>query len=100
MAEEDYARCRFSVSCQTVDAGVLHCLRGLAQHAEGSPIPKNISWGGTCETAWRAAGNVMTVRFTNADYRSFFIAEAGRLLPAVSWRVVATSDIDPDTRRR
>jgi hypothetical protein len=100
VADEDYEKCRFSISCKTDDAGVLHCLRGLAQHAEGSTIPKNISWGGTGEAAWRKSGNVITLRFTSDDYRSFFVEEAERLLPAGSWQVVATSDNDPATRRR
>ena len=100
MPDEDYERCHFGVSCQTDDAAVLHCLRALAQHAEGSTIPKNITWGGTGETAWRKARNVVTLRFTSEAFRKLFLDEAARLLPSGSWTAVGSSDADPAERRR
>lgn len=100
MPDADFVRCHFSVSCHTDDLGVLHCLRSLAQYAEGSDIPKAITWGGTKESAWAQDGHVVTFRFTSPDYRQTFLAEAKRLLPAGSWRPTARSDADPATRRR
>src|SRR5437773_9603258 len=100
MADEDYERCRFSVSCETEDLAVLHCLRALAQYAEGSNIPKNIPWGGTGEAEWQRNHNVVTFRFTSSEYRSTMVSEAARLLPAGSWRAVGQSDSDPAKRRR
>lgn len=100
MADEHYERCRFSVSCETHDLGVLHCLRSLSQHAEGSNIPKSISWGGTKEKAWRSNDYVATFRFTSPAYRETFLDEAKRLLPDELWHEVSRSDADPATRRR
>jgi hypothetical protein len=100
MADEDYERCHFSVSCETHDLGVLHCLRSLSQHAEGSNIPKSIPWGGTKEKAWRSNEYVVTFRFTSPEYREIFLAEVRRLLPDELWREVGRSDADPATRRR
>lgn len=100
MPDEDYERCHYSVSLETEDLAVLHCLRSLSQHAEGSKIPKSIPWGGTKEAAWRRAGYVATFRFTSPDYRDRFIEEASRLLPSDLWKKVAQSDADPATRRR
>lgn len=100
MPDADYARCRYSISVQTPDLAVLHCLRALTQHAEGSTIPKNITWGGTKESAWRRDGRTVTFRFTSPTYRDAFVAEAVRLLPTGSWTEVARSDTDPAVRQR
>lgn len=100
MPDEDYAPCHFSVSVETHDLAALHCLRSLAQYAEGSNIPKSIPWGGTKETDWRRAKDVATFRFTSPDYRSTFLDEAERLLPDGLWRAVGQSDSDPAQRRR
>lgn len=100
MPDEDYERCHFSVSCETHDLAVLHCLRSLSQFAEGSKIPTSIPWGGTKEAAWRKNDYVVTFRFTSPNYRETFLDEAERLLPAKSWTKVGSSDDDPATRRR
>lgn len=100
MPDEDYERCHFSVSCRTHDLAVLHCLRSLAQHAEGSKIPKSIPWGGTKEATWRRNDYVATFRFTSPDYREGFLEEAARLLPTDLWEAVAQNDNDPAQRRR
>ncbi len=100
MPDADYERCHFSVSCETHDLAVLHCLRSLSQFAEGSNIPKSIPWGGTKEAAWHKNNDVATFRFTSPDYRQTFIDEASRLLPTGSWKQVGSSDNDPATRRR
>jgi hypothetical protein len=98
--DEDYERCHFSVSCETHDLAVLHCLRSLSQFAEGSKIPKSIPWGGTKEAAWRKSDHVATFRFTSPEYRETFLEEATPLLPAESWTKVGSSDNDPAVRRR
>jgi hypothetical protein len=100
MPDEDYERCHFSVTCETHDLAVLHCLRSLAQYAEGSRIPKSIPWGGTKEVDWRRNADTATFRFTSPKYREVFLEEAGRLLPAGTWRSVRQSDTDPATRQR
>ena len=100
MPDEDYVRCRFSVSVETQDLAVLHCLRSLAQFAEGSKIPKSIPWGGTKEADWRRANCVATFRFTSSDYRAAFLEEVERLLPRHLWQAVGHSDSDPAQRRR
>lgn len=100
MPDEDYTRCHYSVSCETEDLAVLHCLRSLSQYAEGSNIPQSLPWGGTGEKEWRRQHNVVSFRFTSPDYRSTFVEEANRLLPAGSWRKVGQRDDDPAVRRR
>lgn len=100
MPDADYARCKYAVTCYTEDLAVLHCLRALSQFAEGSNIPKSIPWGGTKESEWRAAANQARFRFTSPAYRAAFLDEARRLLPPGSFKDVASSDIDPASRRR
>src|SRR5689334_25449601 len=100
MPDEDYERCHYSVSCETHDLAVLHCLRSLSQFAEGSTIPKSIPWGGTKEAAWKKNDYVVTFRFTSPDFRDDFLKEATRLLPKELWTKVGASDNDPASRRR
>ena len=45
-AMDDYTKFRYSVTCETADSAVLHCLRALCQWAEEHPKPQ-IGWGGT-----------------------------------------------------
>jgi hypothetical protein len=97
--ESDYDRCKFSITCHTDDLAVVHCLRGLCQYAEKGRV-RQISWGGTKESEWRAAGNNITLRFTNPVYRDVFVKEAARILPQNSWTEVRRSDADPAHRQR
>jgi hypothetical protein len=99
MSDYDYQRCKFSITCQTSDLAIVHCLRALCQFSEKDGI-KQIGWGGASREAWRAAGNKITLRFTHSDYRDTFITEAKRILPANSWEEVDRSDSDPATRQR
>jgi hypothetical protein len=55
MSDFDYQRCKFSITCQTNDLAVVHCLRAICQFAEKVVMPQ-IAWGGTKETEWLAAG--------------------------------------------
>jgi hypothetical protein len=97
--QTDYERCRYSITCQTDDLAVVHCLRALCQHCEQDCVPQ-IAWGGTGEEAWRDAGNQITLRFTNPEYRAAFVREVTRLLPAEIWREVGQIDNDPAKRQR
>jgi hypothetical protein len=99
MVDDDYRRCRFSITCHTDDLAVVHCLRALCQFAERDCRPQ-IAWGGTGEDAWRHAGKQITLRFTSLSYRDRFVGEANRLLPKSSWREAARSDNDPAMRQR
>ena len=87
MADSDYVRCRFSITCHTDDLAVVHCLRALCQYAEHK-CPPQIAWGGTKEKDWAAAGDRITLRFTCPSYREEFVRQAERLLPQGSWRKV------------
>jgi len=97
--DDEYARCRFSITCWTPDLAVVHCLRGLCQHAE-SKVKPQIAWGGTTEKAWRDAGKQISLRFSSPAFRDEFVLHARRLLPTGSWEERARSDIDPATRQR
>lgn len=94
----DHKRFHFSVTCQTDDAAVLHCLRALCQFAEKGKKPQ-IGWGGTGEADWKARGGRFVLRFTSAAYRKTFIDQANRLLPG-RWTLVTTNDTDPATPQR
>ena len=100
MADADYIRCHYSVTCETSDLAVLHCLRALSQYAEQSNVPKSLPWGGTGEKRWRSDGDRATFRFTDPEYREGFVSEAQRLLPTGSFKVVGRSDTDPASRQR
>jgi hypothetical protein len=91
----DHMRFKFSITCQTDDIAVLHCLRSLCQFSECSK-KKQIGWGGTGEADWRANSGRFTLRFTDPQYRQRFIDEANRLL-AGHWSIVKTNDNDPAT---
>lgn len=97
--DDQYARCRFSITCWTPDLAVVHCLRGLCQHTEGRVRPQ-IAWGGTTEKAWREAGQEITLRFSSMEFREAFVRHASRLLPEDSWVERGRSDNDPAKRQR
>ena len=67
--------------------------RGLEHSTE-------LAVGWTGEKEWRRRNNVVSFRFTSPDYRSAFVDEANRLLPAGSWFKVGQRDDDPAVRRR
>jgi hypothetical protein len=95
---DDYERYHFSVTCETSDAAVLHCLRALCQWAEQWAKPQ-IGWGGTGEKEWNASGARFTLRFTDPEYRQAFLDKADELLHG-RWKLVATRDDDPAKRQR
>jgi hypothetical protein len=94
----DHKRFHFSVTCETQDPAVLHCLRALCQFAEKGTKPQ-IGWGGTSEAAWKTSGGQLTLRFTSASYREAFLSQATRLLSS-HWKKLRTNDDDPATPQR
>ncbi|MCI0629397.1 MAG: hypothetical protein L0Y44_01935 [Phycisphaerales bacterium] len=67
MADEDYEAFHYSITCETDDLAVVHCLRALCEFAErGQPYPQ-IGWGGTGEGEWRRNDNQITLRFTEPN---------------------------------
>jgi hypothetical protein len=86
----------YSVTVETQDPAVLHCLRALSQFAQRTGN-KRIPWGGTKEADWRATGHCVTFHFSAAIYRTRFCEEIARLLPAGSCSVVSQNDAHPAT---
>lgn len=82
----------FSVTIHTHDLAVLRCLPALAafNRKEGN-IPK----GNTKGKVQSRHGHFVTLRFSDAQYRDSFLAEARRLLPRALWHKIATGDNDP-----
>lgn len=85
---------RYSVTIQSDDLAVVHCLRALNQFAQKESNLR-IGWGGTKEKDWARDAHKVTFRFTRTKYRDEFLREAHRLLPQGSWREVGQSDADP-----
>jgi len=98
MPEDDYRKFKLSVTCQSSDLAVVHCLRALAQWAEKHRHPQ-IGWGGSGEKEWKGSDGKIVLRFTSEQYRRAFIDKATELLPQ-RWKVIATNDADPASRRR
>jgi hypothetical protein len=69
---------------------------GASQYSQKSGNNR-IPFGGTKDDDWKRAKHRMTFRFDAPNYRSGFLEEAKRLLPASLWAVVAQSDNDPAT---
>jgi hypothetical protein len=92
--QDDYQRCRYSITCYTDDLAVVHCLRALCHYAEKN-CRGQIGWGGTGEKQWREAGNQITLRFTSPTFREEFILKAKRLLPLGCWRETGQNDSIP-----
>jgi len=94
----NHSKYHYSITCDTSDATVLHCLRSIAQYIEQSEYPQ-ISWGGTTRASWKKNNNQFTLRFTDPSYRSKFVNESNRLL-AGHWSLISTSDNDPASPQR
>lgn len=71
----DHERYHYSITFETDHPEVVHCLRALCQFAEKAPNAQ-IGWGGTGEKEWRAAGNTITLRFTQPQYRDSIVEAA------------------------
>jgi hypothetical protein len=68
MSDEEYLRCKFSITLQTNDLAVVHCLRSLCEYAE-EVVKTQIGWGGTKRGDWENAGNKITLRFSDPRFR-------------------------------
>jgi hypothetical protein len=99
LANEDYERCKYSITCSTDDPVIVHCLRAICHFAEVDVKPQ-IAWGGTKMKDWVRAGNQITLHFTSPHHRERFVREASRVLPEHSWRESGRSDNDPAKRQR
>ena len=88
----------YSVTLHTDDIAVLHCLRALCQHWAGGPYPQ-IGWGGSNQNDWKLQGGNLVLRFSGADRRASFLADAKRLL-AGHWSEVSQDDYDPAEPQR
>ena len=94
----NHAKYHYSITCNTSDATVLHCLRAIAQCVEQAEYPQ-IGWGGTTQASWKRNNNQFTVRFTDPSFRSAFVLEANRLLSGY-WSQISTSNNDPASPQR
>jgi hypothetical protein len=98
----EYECCRYSITCETSDLAVVHCLRAICQFAERGLEHPQIAWGGTGEAEWKASGNRVTLRFTDPAFRDAFVLTARDVLREGLWEEVDGSrrDNDPAERRR
>ena len=85
---------KFSITIQSDDLAVVHCLRSLSQFSQKTGNNR-ITWGNTKESDWKRDENQVTFRFTDPEYRKIFIKEAERLLPNKLWQISAQSDDNP-----
>ncbi len=96
---DQYQLCKYSITCETNDLAVVHCLRALCQHNVQNCLPQ-IAWGGTSEKNWIRENNCIKLRFTSQKQRDDFVNDAKRLLPKDSWKEIDRSDNDPAKRQR
>lgn len=99
MSDEEYQRCKYSITVHADDLAVVHCLRSLCEYAEQDVKPQ-IGWGGTKRKNWEKDNNQITLRFSSPDFRNKFVETASRLLPDGSWSEVKRNDCDPAKRQR
>jgi hypothetical protein len=95
----DHLRYKFSVTIHTDDLAIAGCLRALAKFSQKQGN-KNIPWGSTSDKVWKRDGHRVTFKFSTAQYREGFLAEAKRLLPRALWHEIATSDNEPASPQR
>lgn len=93
-----HARYHFSITVQTDDVAVLHCLRALCQHWAGGQYPQ-MGWGGSDQGTWKSSNGKVVLRFATAAGRTSFVSDARRLL-GQHWLEVSRSDTDPASPRR
>jgi hypothetical protein len=95
----EHYKYHYSVTIETKDEVVLHCLRAISQYAQMEGH-KQIAWGGTNKEDWLQNHYRATFHFSKPEYRVTFKYEASRLMPRTLWRVICESDNDPATRQR
>jgi len=94
----EHSQYRYSITVETNDEVVLHCLRAISQYAQEEGY-KQIAWGGTSKKDWLQNNNRVTFHFSKPEYRITFKNEAFRLMRTL-WRVICESDNDPATPQR
>lgn len=94
----NHALYRFSLTVQTDDVAVLHCLRALCQLWAGGPVPQT-GWGGTSRDSWSRNKGRAVLRFASAEGRASFQKDAARLLPS-RWTLIAEMNDDPAAPQR
>jgi len=94
----EHSQYRYSVTVETNDEVVLHCLRAISQYAQDEGN-RQIAWGGTSKKDWQQNHNQVTFRFSKPEYRITFKNEASRLMRTL-WRVIRESDNDPAAPQR
>jgi hypothetical protein len=92
----EHEKYHYSITVQTTDLAVLHCLRGLVQFSEETS-KKMIAWGNTGEPDWRNNNNCVTFHFSQPAFRETFIYESNRLLPNM-WTEKSRRNDDPARR--
>lgn len=76
----------YSVTCETHDEAVLHCLNALAYFAEGAgepnetPGPEVAPVALTPPAGWARNDGRVTFQFSDQNRRGIFLGEATRLL--------------------
>ena len=88
----------YSVTVQTNDLPILHCLRSLADYGQETGN-KRIVWGGTKKMDWEMNQHCVTFHFSEPKYRSKFLNEASRLLPEHLWEKINERNDDPAVRQ-
>lgn len=83
----------YSVTVETEDEVVLHCLRAISDYAQ-TLGNKRIVWGGTKKKDWQRNNHHVTFHFSNPEYRLTFKNGANRLMPG-KFRLVSESNNDP-----
>jgi hypothetical protein len=94
----EYHQYHYSITVETNDEVVLHCLRAISQYAqqEGN---RQVAWGGTNKKDWQQNGNRVIFHFSKPEYRIIFKNEASRLMRTL-WRAISESDHDPAVPQR
>ena len=84
---------RYSITCRSADEAVLHCLKALADFAEGGGH-KRSAWVDAAVAAWDRDQDLVTLRFTTQSNRDAFRRKARELLGG-RWAEYAVRDSDP-----
>jgi hypothetical protein len=85
---------RYAITIAAHDLAAVYCLRALADYSQATGNSR-IAWGGTTDSAWKAAGEQVTFRFSKPAYRDDLVTIAKRLLVNGTWLEISRSDNDP-----
>jgi len=82
---------KFSITIHTDALAVIHCLRALSKFSQKTGS-NQMPWNDQRDDVWVKNNHELTFHFSEPKYRDRFIAEAKRLLPDGSWKVLRTRD--------